>query len=205
MRKQIGSIESGRNPPSSRPRARGSAAIRLLAMSCLLLLTSGCGYNTMVSEQEAVDAAWSEVENQLQRRNDLIPNLVSTVKGFAAQEQEVLTAVTQARNRIEVANERGEQIAAANALSASLSRLVGVVERYPDLKSNQNFIQLQDSLEGTENRLAVARKRYNDAVRAYNTTIRRFPTNLMAGVFSFEPETYFDAPESAGEVPTVEF
>ncbi len=204
MRNEIRWMESGRMVRAGlRPRV--GAVSRLLAMLGLVLLTSGCGYNTMVSEQEAVDAAWSEVENQLQRRNDLIPNLVSTVKGFAAQEQEVLTAVTQARNRIEVANERGEQIAAANALSASLSRLVGVVERYPDLKSNQNFIQLQDSLEGTENRLAVARKRYNDAVRAYNTTIRRFPTNLMAGVFSFEPETYFDAPESAAGVPTVEF
>jgi len=204
MGNEIAGMESGRRVrPRLRP--RGSAVIRLLVMSWLVLFSSGCGYNTMVSQHEAVDAAWSEVENQLQRRNDLIPNLVSTVKGFAAQEQEVLTAVTRARNRIEVANERGEQIAAANALSASLSRLVGVVERYPDLKSNQNFIRLQDSLEGTENRLAVARKRYNDAVRAYNTTIRRFPTNLMAGVFSFEPETYFDAPESAGELPIVEF
>jgi LemA protein len=204
MGNEIGEMEAGRIVQRRRRPLR-SAAIRLLAMSGLVLLTSGCGYNTMVSQHEAVDAAWSEVENQLQRRNDLIPNLVSTVKGFAAQEQEVLTAVTRARSRIEVANERGEQIAAANALSASLSRLVGVVERYPDLKSNQNFIRLQDSLEGTENRLAVARKRYNDAVRTYNTTIRRFPTNLMAGVFSFEPETYFDAPESAGGVPAVEF
>lgn len=204
MGQTIETIEQGLGPQTAR-RPRPRAALRIAWALLIGLSTSGCGYNTMVAQQEAVDAAWSEVENQLQRRNDLIPNLVSTVKGFAGQEREVLTAVTQARNRIEVATDRGEQIAAANALSASLSRLVGVVERYPELKSNENFLRLQDSLEGTENRLAVARMRYNDAVRAYNTTIRRFPTNLMAGVFGFEPETYFEAPEAAREVPTVEF
>jgi LemA protein len=186
-------------------RIRSWGAGRLGLLVAVALLASGCGYNTMVGQQEAVDAAWSEVENQLQRRNDLIPNLVNTVKGFAAQERDVLTSVTQARNRIEVATDRGEQIAASNALSASLARLVGVVERYPELKSDQNFIRLQDELAGTENRLAVARKRYNDAVRDYNTTTRRFPTNLVAGLFGFEAEEYFEAPEAAQGVPEVAF
>jgi LemA protein len=184
---------------------RSAVALRVALVLVVALMSSGCGYNTMVSERETVESAWSEVENQLQRRNDLIPNLVNTVKGFAAQEKEVFVGVAEARNRIEVATDRGEQIAASNALSASLARLIGVVERYPALKSDQNFIRLQDELAGTENRLAVARKRYNDAVRAYNTTTKRFPTNLIAGLFGFEPEEYFEAPESAREVPTVGF
>ena len=193
---------------TSTARRRGPFGRRMLRIAMLLAiasLASGCGYNTMIAQREAVDGAWSEVENQLQRRNDLIPNLVETVKGFAAQEREVFVGVAEARNKIEVADSRGEQIAASNALSASLARLVGVVERYPDLKSDQNFQRLQDELAGTENRLAVARKRYNDAVREYNTTTRSFPTNLMAKVFGFEPETYFDAPESAEGAPQVAF
>lgn len=189
----------------NRRRVQVGGVLRIILALTIALFASGCGYNTMVSEQEAVEAGWSEVENQLQRRNDLIPNLVATVKGFAAQEKEIFIGVAKARNQIEVATDRGEQIAAANALSASLSRLVGVVERYPDLKSDQNFIRLQDELAGTENRLAVARKRYNDAVRAYNTTTRRFPTNIVAGLFGFEGEEYFDAPDSAKELPTVGF
>jgi len=189
----------------SERRGMGHGAIRLMILLVMANFVSGCGYNTMVTEKEAVDASWSEVENQLQRRNDLIPNLVSTVKGFAAQEKEVFVGVAKARNQIEVATDRGEKIAAANALSASLSRLVGVVERYPELKSDQNFIRLQDELAGTENRLAVARKRYNDSVRAFNTTTKRFPTNLVAGIFNFEPEEYFEAPDSAKEVPAVAF
>ena len=192
---------------SSKTRA-GRLGQTFLRMALLLILASsvsGCGYNTMITEQEQVEAAWSEVENQLQRRNDLIPNLVETVKGFAAQEKEVFVGVAEARNQIKVANDRGEQIEAANAMTASLARLVGVVERYPELKSDQNFIRLQDELAGTENRLAVARKRYNDSVRAYNTTTKRFPTNLVAGLFGFEAETYFDAPEAVEGVPKVTF
>ena len=184
---------------------RVSGFVRIVLLAVLASFVSGCGYNTMVTEKEAVDGAWSEVENQLQRRNDLIPNLVETVKGFAQQEKDVFVGVAEARNQIKVANSRGEQIEAANAMTASLARLVGVVERYPEIKSDQNFIRLQDELAGTENRLAVARKRYNDAVRAYNTTTKRFPTNLVAGLFSFEPETYFDAPEAVEGVPDVKF
>ena len=182
-----------------------SGWLRIVLLATLASFVSGCGYNTMVTEKEAVDGAWSEVENQLQRRNDLIPNLVETVKGFAQQEKDVFVGVAEARNQIKVANSRGEQIQAANAMTASLARLVGVVERYPDLKSDQSFLRLQDELAGTENRLTVARKRYNDVVRVYNTTTKRFPTNLVAGLFNFEPETYFDAPEAAEVVPEVKF
>ena len=178
---------------------------RTVLLVALAFFASGCGYNTLVSEREAVDAGWSEVENQLQRRNDLVPNLVNTVKGFAAQEKDVLTQVTEARSRVAGAGSPGEAMEASNQLSGALSRLLLVVERYPDLKSNQNFIQLQDELAGTENRLAVARKRYNDAVRVYNTTAKQFPTNLVAGLFSFDEADYFETPEAAKEVPVVEF
>ncbi|MEE8474657.1 MAG: LemA family protein [Myxococcota bacterium] len=171
----------------------------------LAFAANGCGYNTLVTEQEQVESAWSEVENQLQRRNDLIPNLVSTVKGFAAQEKDVLLGVTEARSRVAGAGTPSESMAASNQLSGALSRLLVVVERYPNLKSDQNFIRLQDELAGTENRLAVARKRYNDSVRSYNTTTRKFPTNLVAGFFDFDSRDYFEAPESAQAVPAVEF
>jgi LemA protein len=158
-----------------------------------------------VSGREQVDAAWSEIGNQLQRRNDLIPNLVATVKGFAAQEERVLLEVTEARSRVAGAGSPREAAEASNQLSGALSRLLIVVERYPELKSNQNFIQLQDELAGTENRLAVARTRYNEAVRGYNTTAKRFPTNLVAMLFGFDEREYFEAPDAAQQVPTVEF
>lgn len=182
----------------------GRAMRQTVAVVALMSL-SGCGYNTLVSEQEGVDSGWSEVENQLQRRNDLIPNLVSTVKGFAAQEKDVLIQVTEARSRVAGAGSPKETIEASNQLSGALSRLLVVVERYPELKSDQNFIRLQDELAGTENRLAVARKRYNDAVRAFNTTAKQFPTNLIAGIFGFDPREYFETPEAAKAVPKVEF
>jgi LemA protein len=178
---------------------------RLSTTMVLLLLVSGCGYNTMVTQQEQVDAAWSEVENQLQRRNDLIPNLVNTVKGFAQQEQDVLVKVTEARSRVAGAGTPEQKIQASNELSGALSRLLVVVEKYPELKSNQNFLRLQDELAGTENRLAVARMRYNEVVRDYNTTIKKFPTNIMAGIFGFQAKPYFEAPEGAKEAPKVEF
>ena len=173
----------------------------LLALSVL----PGCGYNQLVAQNEVVDAAWGEVENQLQRRNDLIPNLVNTVKGFAAHEKQVLTEVTEARSRVAGAGSPEASIEASNQLSGALSRLLVVVERYPELKSDQNFLKLQDELAGTENRLTVARMRYNEAVRGFNTTVKKFPTNLMAKLFGFTARAYFEAPDSATEAPKVEF
>jgi len=171
----------------------------------VILALSGCGYNTLVSQSETCDAAWSEVDNQLQRRNDLVPNLVETVKGYAKQEQDVLVKVTEARSRVAGAGTPADKIQASNELSGALSRLLVVAERYPDLKSNQNFLKLQDELAGTENRLAVARMRYNESVRAYNTTGKRFPTVLIAKLFGFPEKPYFEVPAEAKQVPKVQF
>jgi LemA protein len=178
--------------------------ITMVTLSAAMFLP-GCGYNALVRQNEGVDAAWSEVQNQLQRRNDLIPNLVNTVKGFAEQEKEVLVKVTEARSRVAGAGNPSEAMAASNELSSALSRLLVVVERYPELKSDQNFLRLQDELAGTENRLAVARMRYNEAAQAYNTTLKSFPTNLVARMFGFTARPYFEAPESAKTVPEVKF
>ena len=162
-------------------------------------------YNTFVAMDEAVKGSWAQVENQLQRRYDLIPNLVETVKGYAKQEKDVLIEVTNARAKVGGATRVPEKISANNELSSALSRLLVVVERYPDLKSNQNFIRLQDELAGTENRIAVERRRYNDAVRTYNVAIRSFPANLLAGMFGFEKAAFFEAPATAKATPQVKF
>ncbi len=162
-------------------------------------------YNTLVTMDEGVKGAWAQVENQLQRRYDLIPNYVATVKGYAAHEKEVFIKVTQARSRVAGAGSIGQKIEAQNQLSAALSRLLVVVERYPDLKANTNFIRLQDELAGTENRIAVERRRYNEAVKAFNIKIRRFPTNLLAGMFGFEKAAFFQVPKERQEVPKVKF
>jgi LemA protein len=162
-------------------------------------------YNNFVRLDQAVKNAWAQVENQLQRRFDLIPNLVETVKGFAKQEREVLIEVTNARARVGGAGNVPDKIAANNELSGALSRLLVVVEKYPDLKSNQNFLHLQDELAGTENRIAVERMRYNEAVKIYNQTIKSFPANLLAGFFGFQEAAFFDAPKEAQEAVKVEF
>lgn len=162
-------------------------------------------YNRFVALDEGVKSAWAQVENQLQRRYDLIPNLVETVKGYAKQEKEVLTEVTNARARVGGAQSVPDKIKANNELTSALSRLLVVVERYPDLKSNQNFLRLQDELAGTENRIAVERRRYNEAVRAYNVAIRSFPANILAGIFGFEKAEFFEVPAAAKEVPKVKF
>ena len=162
-------------------------------------------YNTFVSLDEAVKGSWAQVENQLQRRYDLIPNLVETVKGYAKQEKDVLVEVTNARAKVGGATSVPDKISANNELSGALSRLLVVVEKYPDLKSNQNFMHLQDELAGTENRIAVERKRYNDAVKTYNVAIRSFPANLLAGMFNFHSATFFEAPASAKAAPQVKF
>lgn len=162
-------------------------------------------YNTLVGLDEGTNNAWAEVENNLQRRYDLIPNLVNTVKGFAAQEQAVFLGVTEARAKVGGAGSRGERIDAENELGGALSRLLLVVENYPQLKSDANFIALQDELAGTENRLAVARKRYNDAVQVYNVMLRQFPQNIIAGMFGFEKREFFEAPAASREAPEVQF
>lgn len=172
-----------------------------------LLMSIGT-YNSLVTKQEAAKTAWSQVENQYQRRFDLIPNLVETVKGFAKQEREVLTEVTRLRSQWGEARATGniaQAQQAARGLDAALSRLLLVVERYPELKSNQNFLRLQDQLEGTENRISVERRRYNLAVQGYNIAIRRFPTNLMASVFGFSRMQLFEAEEGAAKAPKVKF
>ncbi|MFA4916637.1 MAG: LemA family protein [Syntrophales bacterium] len=162
-------------------------------------------YNTFVSMDEAVKGAWAQVENQLQRRYDLIPNLVETVKGYAGHEKNVLIEVTNARSRVGGATSVPEKIKSNNELSSALSRLLVVVERYPDLKANQNFIRLQDELAGTENRIAVERRRYNDTVKAYNVAIRSFPANFLAGMFRFEKADFFEVPAAAKIAPQVKF
>jgi len=170
-----------------------------------LVALDGCGYNQLVSQGEGADAAWSEIDNQLQRRNDLVPNLVATVKGFAAHEEEVLTKVTEARSRVAGGGTPAEKMAASNELSGALARLLVVAEQYPNLKADQNFLRLQDELAGTENRLSVARMRYNDAARTFNTTAKSFPTVMIAKIFGFGEKPYFEAPSSAKEAPKIAF
>ena len=172
------------------------------------------GYNSMVEYDETVITAWSDVENVYQRRADLIPNLVSTVKGYAAHEKETLTEVVEARAKatsisidptnLNVATMQQFQQAQAG-LSSALSKLMVVVERYPDLKANQNFLELQAQLEGTENRIAVERRRFNESVKVYNTYIRSFPKNMVAGMYGFERKDQFRADEGAEKVPEVKF
>jgi len=162
-------------------------------------------YNRLVQLDEGIKGAWAQVENQLQRRYDLIPNYVETVKGYAKHEKEVFLRVTEARSKVGAATNVRDKIDANNQLSSALSRLLLVVERYPDLKANQNFIRLQDELAGTENRIAVERRRYNEAVKTYNVKIRSFPTNILAGMFGFAMAEFFKVPEIAKEVPKVKF
>lgn len=166
---------------------------------------SGCSYNKFTQQEEAIKGAWGEVNNQLQRRNDLIPNLVESVKGFAAQESEIFTQVARSRERMAGATTPAQTIEAANEQSSALSRLLVVVENYPQLKSDARFQQLMDELSGTENRLSVARGRYNERIQEYNTTRRRFPSNMTAKIFGFEEYPYFEAPKEAQQAPRVDF
>ncbi len=188
----------------------------LLTIAALPLLFGSCGYNKMVSLDENVSAAWAQVENVYQRRMDLIPNLVETVKGYAAHESETLAAVTEARSRAGGVMNVDEDLLndpeafarfqeAQDSLGSALQRLLVVTENYPELKANQNFLALQDQLEGTENRITVERQRFNEAVRQYNTTIRRFPQLIMAKMTGFEQKPYFEAAEGAKEAPKVKF
>jgi LemA protein len=197
---------AARSPRSSR---------RLVLMLLLPILLSACGINTIPTLEEQVNGAWAQVQNQYQRRADLIPNLVETVKGFAQQERDVLTEVTEARARVgqmqlppdilenEAAFRRFEQSQAE--LGGALSRLLVVVEQYPELRSNQNFLALQSQLEGTENRIAVARRDYVQAVQRYNTEVRTFPGRLWAMVYGAEPKVNFTASAGAEQAPRVSF
>jgi LemA protein len=175
----------------------------------LLALIFGSGlmraYNGLVTERESVDKSWAQVENVLQRRGDLIPNLVETVKGYAAHEKEVFENVAQARGRLAGATTPQEAGAANAGLTSALGRLLAISENYPELKANENFIRLQDELAGSENRIATERMRYNETVRVYNTHVKSFPANLIAGFFGFKEKDYFEAEAGAKEVPKVKF
>lgn len=177
--------------------------VGLIVVGGLMLVGSR---NSLVSADEAVTASWAQVENVLQRRSDLIPNLVKTVQGYAKQEKEIFIQVAEARAKLAGAGTVPEKISANQGLDSALSRLLVVVEKYPDLKSNQNFMALQDELSGTENRIAVERMRYNESVQAYNLQVRRFPSNLAASMFGFQKkDAYFEAAPEAQAVPKVEF
>src|SRR5438270_3716136 len=167
--------------------------LQFVAIAAALPLT-GCSYNKFVGQEEAIKSQWAQVENQLQRRNDLIPNLVETVKGYAQHEEGVFKEIADARSRLLAAKSPEETIAAANQQTAALGRLLAVVENYPNLKANEQFNRLMDELSGTENRIAVERMRYNERIQEYNAATRRFPGNLTAKMFGFKQYPYFEAP-----------
>ena len=191
-----------------------SSVIIVLIVAAIVVVWGITGYNGLVSMDEGVQTKWADVETQYQRRADLIPNLVNTVKGYAAHESETLQAVVEARAKatsvnIDPTNMSAEQIAnfqkAQDGVSSALGRLLVTVEKYPDLKANENFRELQAQLEGTENRISVARRDYNEAARKYNTSLRSFPKNILAGMFGFEKKAYFEAQEGSEQAPTVQF
>ncbi len=186
----------------------------VLAAIALVVIWGFGQYNNLVTQEESVESAWSQVENQYQRRLDLVPNLVNTVKGYAAHEQNTFTAVVEARTKatsIQLnVNDLSEENLKAfenaqNELSSALGRLIAISEAYPELKANENFLKLQDQLEGTENRITVARNAFNEAARSYNTMVRRFPANIIAGICGFSKKPYFEAAERAEKAPAVEF
>ena len=190
------------------------AIIIVVAVVAIVVIWCITGYNSLVGMDENVSNQWANVETQYQRRSDLIPNLVNTVKGYATHEQETLEGVVEARSKatqikVDPQNLTPEKLAeyqqAQGQLATALGKLLAITENYPDLKANQNFQELQAQLEGTENRITVARKNFNDAARKFNTSIRRFPKNILAGLFGFDKRTYFEAQEGAETAPSVEF
>ncbi len=191
-----------------------SSWVIVLAVVAVLFFWVKGAYNNMVTLEEEVSTAWSQVENVYQRRMDLIPNLVSTVKGYAAHESQTLEGVVNARAKatqitVDPENLTPESLAkyqkAQGELGSALGKLLAITENYPDLKANENFLQLQSQLEGTENRIAVERKKFNETAKGYNTTIRKFPNNILAGMFGFDKKSYFEAQEGAEVAPEVQF
>lgn len=184
-------------------RMRKAAQAAVLAIVAITL--SGCSYNTFTTQEEAIKGSWGEVQNQIQRRNDLIPNLVETVKGYASHEEGVFKEIADSRSKLLAAKSPEETIAAANQQSSALGRLLAVVESYPNLKANEQFNRLMDELSGTENRLSIARMRYNERIQEYNTTRRKFPSNVTAKMFGFKEYPYYEAPPSSQAAPKVDF
>lgn len=184
-----------------------SVIITIIIIAVVILIGGALAssYNGLVRKAEGVDNAFSNIDTNLQRRADLIPNLVNTVKGFASHETEIMKQVTDARAKLAGATTVEDKANANGELTSALNRLMVVVENYPDLKSSANFTQLADELAGTENRISIARKDYNDSVKEYNLQIKKFPTNMIAGMFGFEEKQYFTASENANQVPNVEF
>jgi len=180
-------------------------ALQAAVVMIVAITLSGCSYNKFTTQEEAIKGSWGEVQNQIQRRNDLIPNLVETVKGYASHEEGVFKEIADARSKLLAAKSPAETIEAANQQSSALGRLLAVVENYPNLKANEQFNRLMDELSGTENRLSVARMRYNEKIQEYNTTRRRFPSNVTAKVFGFKEYPYYEAPASSQAAPKVDF
>lgn len=180
-------------------------AIGLVVVLALLIISGFSSYNSLVAMDEKVNNKWSDIDSQLQRRLDLIPNLVETVRGYSIHEKEVLKNISDARAKLAGARDAGEKAAADGELAGALSRLLVVVENYPNLKADANFRQLMDNLEGTENRINISRMDYNNAVREYNQSIRSFPTVIYARIFGFNAKSYFEAARGAGQAPKVDF
>lgn len=180
--------------------------VGILGLLCLIsIVASGCSYNQFVAQEEGIKTQWAQVENQLQRRNDLIPNLVETTKGVAQQERDVFGQIAESRAKLAGAQTPAQTMQAANEQSTALARLLVIAENYPQLRSNETFNRLMDELAGTENRIAVERMRYNERVQAYNTSRRQFPSNITARIFGFGEYEVFNAPPEAERVPTVNF
>ena len=183
----------------------GWIAIIVIAILVILVVAAVSTYNSLARKDVMVDNTWAEIDNQLKRRSDLIPNLVETVKGYATHEKELFENIANARAKLAGAATIPDKIGAANELSGFLGRLLAIAENYPQLKANENFLHLQDELSGTENRISVSRTRYNQAVRDFNTAIRVFPSNIMAGILGYQKKEFFEVPESEKEVPEVKF
>lgn len=179
--------------------------IGIVVILLLLIMPIFGSYNSLIVLEEQVSNSWSQIDNQLTRRGDLIPSLVETVKGYAQHEEAIFTEIADARSRLAGAGSPAERMDSENQLTGALSRLLAISENYPDLKADTNFRQLQDELAGTENRIAIARKDYNDSVTSFNSKVRRFPTVFFAGIMGFEQKTYFEAPAGSREAPVVDF